>query len=213
MVFGDPRSRRTFVRLLAETARRHRWHVAAYCVLGNHVHLIVRLEDPNLSEGMQQLQSRYARWRNRIDGRTNHVFGGRFRSSIIADDAYLMQAVTYVLRNPVAAGLVDHAAHWPESSYRATFGMGTPPPWLDIDLALGSFHPIRTHARRLLDLHIRHDRTGGPSQTPTAHQLVLALEQSAAIDAAIDLGRTRRDIAHALGISPAALSQRLDRRR
>lgn len=91
--------------------------IAAYCLMDNHVHLVVRAELAELSEAIKKINIRYAMGYNRSGDRVGHVFQGRYRSEVILDDSHLLQAVRYVHNNPVKAGLgVDPEAYtW--SSY------------------------------------------------------------------------------------------------
>ena len=76
------------------------------------------------------------------------MFQGRFKAILVDCDAYLLALCRYVERNPVAAGLVDDAAAWPWSSYRAHIGLQPTPEWLDIDGLHGYLlgRPAASHA-------------------------------------------------------------------
>jgi REP-associated tyrosine transposase len=120
LIFEDDVDRLDFLRCLADVIRRRGWFSLAYCVMGTHYHLLVETPEPNLSDGMRDLNSAFARrWRDRR-GSHGHVFGGRFRSKLVQDDAYLLQAARYVLRNPVEAGLCSRPGDWSWSSFSAT---------------------------------------------------------------------------------------------
>jgi REP element-mobilizing transposase RayT len=79
-IFEHPTDRRAFLELLDEVAPPMRWVGYAYCVMGNHMHLVVRTDEANISEGMRQILGRYAREHNRRTGRTGHVFGDAFEA-------------------------------------------------------------------------------------------------------------------------------------
>jgi putative transposase len=81
---------------------------------------------------MQQLNSSYCQWFNRRHERVGHVLQGRFKCNLVEDDASLIRALRYIVRNPVAARYVQDAAAWRWSSYRATADLDTAPPWLDV---------------------------------------------------------------------------------
>ncbi len=89
----------------------------AYCLMTNHFHLLVQTPQPNLSQGMQRLNSEYAGYfneRHRLDG---HLFQQRFDSRLIETDEYFADAMRYIAFNPVRAGLCGHPAEWPWSSF------------------------------------------------------------------------------------------------
>lgn len=92
--------------------------VAAYCVMSNHVHLIVKSEFENLSKFSAKLNKTYALRYNMINNRSGHAFEDRFRSEPIDDDAYLLQAFRYIHNNSVNAGLSDSPKHYKWSSYK-----------------------------------------------------------------------------------------------
>lgn len=118
-VFLDDDDRRDFLRLLAETVARHDWCCHAFCLMGNHYHLLVDATRPRLSAGVHRLNGVYAQGFNRRHARTGHLFGGRFSSWIVETEAHLERTYEYVLQNPVRAGFCDHADDWPWSGTRA----------------------------------------------------------------------------------------------
>jgi REP element-mobilizing transposase RayT len=221
-VFEDAVARRVFLEILDELANQLHWVGYAYCVMPNHVHLVVGTEEANISEGMQQLLSRYARFQNRQETRTGHVFGGRFRSYLVEDDAYLFAAIRYVLRNPVAAGLVRHAGDWDASSFRATVNSDDRPGFLHPEETLGLFHRNPNYARHILDAFVHEPansvgeddgplRPPRPKQPPTPRQLALALDARSAVRECLDRGHRPTDVADALGVTRGAVTRRLAR--
>jgi putative transposase len=141
-------SGRLFVRELARATRRHGWRILAYCLMTNHYHVVLQI-DERLSAGMCELNGRFAKISNWVNKRKNHLFGERFTSHLIEDDAYLLESVRYVLLNPVRSAGVTRPEHWRCSSARATLGLDPAPAWLDVDFVLGYFGatPERARAR------------------------------------------------------------------
>ena len=109
-----------FLEELSGVVQRYGWECLAYCLMGNHYHLVIRTPRPNLSRGMALVNGSYASSFNARYERVGHLFQGRFRSVLIRSSAHLRIAIRYVLRNPVAAGLCAHPDGWPWSSYAAT---------------------------------------------------------------------------------------------
>ncbi len=105
--------------LLAEQLRKARVECWAYCLMPNHVHLILR---PTTAEGLAlALGSVHRRWANFVNARgrwRGHLFDGRF-ASVAMDKDHLMAAVRYVALNPVRARLTAKAQDWPWSSVAA----------------------------------------------------------------------------------------------
>jgi putative transposase len=105
--------------------------VYAYVLMGNHFHLLVRTSEANLSAAIQWLGVSYSTWHNVRHHRSGHLFQGRFKSFLIAEDAYLYRLLLYIHRNPLRAKIVERLVDYPWSSYRAlAFGRGAPA-WFD----------------------------------------------------------------------------------
>jgi putative transposase len=132
-IFLDGRDRQLFLLLLRKIALKYGWSFFAYCLMGNHYHLVLRLAKAGLSRGMCELNTAYAIEFNTRYGRINHLFGTRFWSEFITTDAHLLEACRYVVQNPVRAGLCSSCENWPWSSYRATIGLVKPEPFLAVD--------------------------------------------------------------------------------
>jgi REP element-mobilizing transposase RayT len=128
----DDADRHEYVALLAATVLRQRWACLAYCLMPNHVHLVMRTPEPNLAVGMQRLHSRYAQTFNERHGFSGHVFQGRYGAVRITDDAQLGTTVGYVATNPVAAGLVEDPEQWRWGSHRMV-ATGAVPSWLAVE--------------------------------------------------------------------------------
>lgn len=119
-IFGDDDDRQLYLRLLIGIARHLEWRVLAYCLMGNHVHLLIETTKPNLAKGMQLLHSRYAQIFNLKYGRVGHLFQERYGSRVIRDDRELATILAYIAANPVKAKLCERPEDWPWSSYAAT---------------------------------------------------------------------------------------------
>jgi putative transposase len=140
---------------LAAAATKHRWEVFAWCLMPNHYHVVLRAPEGAASSGFQELNGDHARRTNRRHGRVGHLFQNRFYSGELASEAHLISAILYVVRNPVTAGLCEHAGLWPDSSYRAAVGLERAPRWLVVDQVLKLFGTTRESGRlefaRLVD--------------------------------------------------------------
>jgi len=119
-IFIDDDDRGKFLTLLAGTIQRCNWICHAYCLMGNHYHLLLETPDPNLSWGMRQLNGIYTQAFNRRHYRVGHVFQGRYKSILVEKNAHLLELCRYIVLNPVAAGMVKLPEQWPWSSYRQT---------------------------------------------------------------------------------------------
>jgi putative transposase len=136
-IYVDDVDREGYVELLGLAVARHGWECFAYCLMPNHVHLLVRTPRPNLALGMQMLHGRYAQTFNKRHDLSGHVFQGRYGAVRVTDDVQLWTTVGYVATNPVAAGLVRDPAAWEWGSHRAVV-TGAVPGWL----AVGALHAL-----------------------------------------------------------------------
>ncbi|MDC8758457.1 transposase [Janthinobacterium fluminis] len=136
LVDGD---RHQFCRLLEECVDRFGWICHAYCLMGNHYHLMLETPAANLSAGMRHLNGNYTQWFNWRHERVGHVFQGRFKSILVDRDSYLLELCRYIVLNPVRALMVPAAADYPWSSYRATSGAAHVPHWLRVRWLLSQF--------------------------------------------------------------------------
>ena len=108
-VFTDEKLASAFVALLRRTIRRYEGAVFAWCLLGNHYHLIVRQGPAPLLRTMKTLQEGVTRARNLHDRTYGPLWQGRFKAKDMLDERYLMRLVAYVHLNPVSLVSVERA--------------------------------------------------------------------------------------------------------
>ncbi len=150
IIFHDDADCWAWMRMLGEACERHAWRCLAHCMMINHVHLLIQVSDANLSRGIQWLLSEYARRHHQRHGSTGHLFQGRFHSSAVARDPYLLEVVRYILLNPVRAELCTDPERWRWSSARQAFGLDPKPAWMDFSLPYGLLgREDKRSARRL----------------------------------------------------------------
>jgi putative transposase len=131
-VFWDAADRRLYLRLLARAVRLQGWRCLSYCLMTNHLHLLLETPEPNLGLGMRGLHGDYALEFNKRHGLSGHVFQGRFGAVRVKDDAHLLTVIRYIDRNPTEAGLAARPEEWPWCSARALRG-GHRDHWLATD--------------------------------------------------------------------------------
>jgi REP element-mobilizing transposase RayT len=129
LVFIDRPDRHVYLRLLEQTVARFEWRLLSYCLMRNHVHLLVETPRANLGLGMQWIHGQYGRHyvnRHKVPG---HVFHRPYGSKRVKDEAQLWTAIRYIAQNPVDAGLCETAAGWEWSSHAGVVGR-TAPAWV-----------------------------------------------------------------------------------
>lgn len=129
-IFFDDTDRVTYLAHLARVIARKRWRCLAYCLMSNHMHLLIQTPGADLGIGMQRLQSVYAQTFNERHGIDGHLFQGRYGSERVKSDAQLVTTLRYIALNPVEAGLCADARDWRWSSY-ALLVEGIAPAWVD----------------------------------------------------------------------------------
>ena len=132
--FLGPGDFSAYLETLAQCRTEFSIRIFGFCLMTNHVHLIV---DPgadaaNLGRLMKRLAGRHTRRLNFIQQRSGTVWGGRFKCSPIQTERYLLTCLRYVDLNPVRARLVSRASDYAWSSYRAHAGLSLCE-WLDVD--------------------------------------------------------------------------------
>lgn len=126
-VFFEEQDRKVYLGWLREYTEKHEVQVLAYCLMTNHIHLImVPNDEDGLHSVLKPLHMRYAQRINRNRGWSGHVWQGRYFSAPL-DEAYLWAAIRYIERNPVRTGMVVRAEAYRWSSAAAHCGVREDP--------------------------------------------------------------------------------------
>ncbi|MBQ6521082.1 MAG: transposase [Anaerolineaceae bacterium] len=138
VLFEGPADYSQFLHNLKQYSSEHKIIINAYCLMENHVHLLVCDKEQNVSQFMKRLAGNYALWFNRKYQRSGHLFENRYTSVAITSDWRLCTVFRYILNNPRKAGICA-AADYPWSSYTK---YGNPNSFVDTKILvelLGSF--------------------------------------------------------------------------
>jgi len=131
-VFFTEDDRRMYLDFITFYAERTGLVLLGYCLMTNHVHLIVVPQVPEaLASAIGRAHWRYSQEINRAHGRSGHLWQGRFYSNAM-DEPHAYKALAYVERNPLRASLVRKAWEYPWSSARFHAGFEAAPPWLEM---------------------------------------------------------------------------------
>ncbi len=148
-IFADDFDRERYLRLLGAVVERLGWRVLAYCLMTNHVHLLLLVPDGTISVGVQLLSGGYAQAFNLRHGWKGHLFEGRFKLVLVEDEAHALEEIRYVPNNVQRSGVARDAADvdWRWSSYRQVAGLERALPFLDVEWTLALFHEAPERAR------------------------------------------------------------------
>src|SRR6267142_3446347 len=146
-IFRSDSDRRFFLHTFLDVVKRFKWKCYAYCLMGNHYHLLVETLLANVSQGIRHLNSVYSSYFNRIHARVGHLFQGRFKGILVEKESHGLELCRYVVLNPVRAGLCQNAGYYPWSSYQATMGLVSTPSFLDTRWILQQFGSNQKTAR------------------------------------------------------------------
>jgi putative transposase len=120
-IFVGNKNKSLFFECLAEATAKMKIRIFAYCIMDTHYHLILENTNGKMSEFMKRLNGHYGSYYRTASGGKGYVFQGRFKSTLIDRDSYLIQSIAYLLRNPVRAGLVHNAKDYTWSSINAYY--------------------------------------------------------------------------------------------
>ena len=115
-IFLDQEDNQRFLEVLEQCREISGFRLFAYCLMGNHVHLLLRACEEPLEQVMKRIGTRYVVWYNKKYSRTGHLFQDRYRSEAVTDDAYCLTVIRYILNNPVKAGMCRRAEDYRWSS-------------------------------------------------------------------------------------------------
>jgi REP element-mobilizing transposase RayT len=132
MIFHDKRYYLAFLETLSEVHSRFNCIIHAYCLMGNHYHLLIETPDANLSRIMRHINGVYTQRYNRLKKTDGSLFRGRFKAILVDKDEYIMQLSRYIHRNPIETNkpLVAKLSDYSWSSYPAFINSEKPPTWL-----------------------------------------------------------------------------------
>lgn len=116
--FKDDSHKQTLLTLIKEQQEDNLLQLVSWCIMDNHVHMIIKADKANMSKASKIISLKFAARYNKVQQRSGPVFGDRYRSECIEDDAYLLGALRYVHQNPVRAKLTANISDYLWSSYR-----------------------------------------------------------------------------------------------
>jgi REP element-mobilizing transposase RayT len=115
-IFPEEEDYRKFLQILAIKKRDDSFLLYAYCLMSNHLHLLIREKKQNISQIMKRINIAYAYYFNKKYNRVGHVFQDRFKSESVEEESYLLSVIRYIHNNPLNAKMVKDPILYPWSS-------------------------------------------------------------------------------------------------
>lgn len=116
-IFESDDEKKRFIAIITEQREAQRIKIYGYCLMDNHVHLLIQEEEDDVSTVMKRISSSYVYWYNKKHERVGTLFQERFKSECVEDDGYFISVLRYIHQNPVKAGVVKNVGEYKWSSY------------------------------------------------------------------------------------------------
>ncbi|MCR4787184.1 MAG: transposase [Lachnospiraceae bacterium] len=126
IIFEEESDYQKFLFILSDCKKKYDSDIFAYCLMDNHIHLLLRTDNDKLSSFFQSLGTRFVRWYNSKYSRSGHLFQDRFYSSVMENDSAFLSALVYIHNNPVKANMCRYASEYRWSSINAFYGEKNP---------------------------------------------------------------------------------------
>jgi REP element-mobilizing transposase RayT len=152
-IFHSIEDHRKFLSLLTVQKSKLPFYLYAYCLMTNHIHLLIERMTDDVGRIMHRVLTGYTQYYNRKYRRSGHLLQGRHKAILCQSDAYLAELVRYIHLNPIRAKMVGKVEDYPFSSHRAYMGL-EPAGAVDVDPVLRRFGPRRAVARERYAKHV-----------------------------------------------------------
>lgn len=137
LIFEDDEDCKKYLQVITLCQKKGEFKLLVYCLMGNHLHLLIKEEKENLEQIFKRIGVRYVYWYNKKYNRLGHLFQDRFKSEPIEDDSYFLTVLRYIHQNPIKAGLCKNMTQYKWSSYHDYLsGTGI----TDTEFGLALFH-------------------------------------------------------------------------
>lgn len=117
-IFLDDEDFEKFLWVLHDVKEVSEYKLLAYCLMGNHIHLLLKVEKEPIEQIFRRVGTKFVYWYNIKYQRVGHLFQGRFKSEPIDEEGYLFSVIRYIHQNPVKANICDSVSDYRYSSYR-----------------------------------------------------------------------------------------------
>src|SRR4051794_27581876 len=145
-IFEDDEDRLKFLETLKKYKAISMYTIYSYCLMDNHIHLLMKESEESISEAVKRISSSYVYWYNLKYERCGHLFQERFKSENVENRAYFLTVLRYIHQNPMKAGLVKNVFEYKWISLHEYVGKVK---IVDIDVGLRLFSSDRKKAIKL----------------------------------------------------------------
>jgi REP element-mobilizing transposase RayT len=142
-IFEDNEDAEKFLQTLKDYKDKSGYKIYAYCLMGNHIHLLIKEEKEELGIIMRRIGASYVYWYNWKYNRSGHLFQDRYKSEVVEDEKYLINVIRYIHQNPLKANIVKDISEYKWSSYSEYVGKHKV---IDSDLVFSIFSNDRKKA-------------------------------------------------------------------
>ncbi len=143
LIFEEDSDYQKFIYILSDCKMKYDIKIYAYCLMDNHIHLLLNSPSDELPSFFQSLGAKFVKWYNNKYLRTGHLFQDRYRSTTIENERSFLAALVYIHDNPVKANICRYPSEYRWSSYNVYYGQKSA--LIDTDLAdsiAGSRHEL-----------------------------------------------------------------------
>jgi len=153
-VFDDHEDKKRFIDTLLYYKRISGYEVYSYCLMDNHIHLLIREKNEFIAQIIKRISSSYVYWYNQRYDRCGHLFQERFKSEAVESNEYLLTVLRYIHQNPVKAGITKNLEDYLWSSYDEYIGN---PRIVDTEFPLSLFSEDKVRAIDLFKGYINEE--------------------------------------------------------
>jgi REP element-mobilizing transposase RayT len=144
-IFEDEEDYEKFLQTILNYKVKCGYKIHAYCLMSNHVHLLIKVGKEPLEQIMRRICGSYVYWYNWKYQRVGNLFQDRFKSEVVEDDTYFLHVQRYIHQNPVKAGLVNDVEYYRWSSYNEYIEKGR---IIDCSLLLEMFNDNQERSKQ-----------------------------------------------------------------
>ncbi len=153
-IFEDQEDREFLLERLKLFTEKRKYDLYAYCLMDNHVHLLLKEKEDEISTSIKRISSAYATWYNNKYERCGHLFQERFKSEVVETDNYFLTVLRYIHKNPAQAGMFEYVK---DSNWTSYNDYTIKPNKINIAFGLGLFSEDINQAKEMFITHHNQD--------------------------------------------------------